>query len=345
MKSVSSISSKTKLMGVRIVRKEGLTHPFGDHRSVNQAFPAAIPSKQSDPFLMCDHFAMAEPHGPVTDPDDYPVGWHPHRGFDICSYLKSGIGRHGDSLGNRETFETPGIQWMCTGSGVEHAEGGATEKGTVMDGFQIWINVPSQHKMDDPKYGTVPTQDLPLVKLTSAEDDDDKSATARVLAGNLLGAQGPFATIASVEMVDFELDSSATVEFDIGPDMDTAMIYVYQGNLLDLNGMGGVKEGYIALLDAETDMETTRAIRLEASEEDLGEDENGKPKKVGVMLFAGKKLNEEIAWHGPIVMNTQQEIRETFMELRSGQFPPKRVPWDYKRLSEFPHAEGKSSEL
>lgn len=320
-----------------MIRKQGITHPFGDHRSVNQAFPAAIPSHASDPFLMCDYFAMKERNGPVTDPDDFPVNWHPHRGFDIASYLKSGTGRHGDSLGNRETYETPGMQWMSTGSGVEHAEGGATEKGVFVQGFQIWINVPSQHKMDDPKYGTVPTQDLPLVQLLT--DDDKPSATARVLAGDILQAKGPFATVQPVEMVDFELESSSTIEFDVGPGLDTAMIYVYQGNLQDLNGKGSVKEGYIALMDA--DDNTERAIRLQASDEEL-EDEDGKPKKVGVMLFAGKKLNEEIAWHGPIVMNTQQEVRETLMELRSGEFPPTRVPWDYKRLSAFPHSEEKS---
>ncbi|CAJ1950770.1 unnamed protein product [Cylindrotheca closterium] len=333
---MKSISSKTSLMGVRMVRKQGITHPFGDHRSVNQAFPAAIPSKASDPFLMCDYFAMMEGNGPVQDPDDFPVGWHPHRGFDIASYLKSGTGRHGDSLGNRETFETPGMQWMSTGSGVEHAEGGATEKGIFMRGFQIWINVPSQHKMDDPKYGTVPSQDLPLVKLTA---DEGENATARVLAGNLLGAKGPFATVQPVEMVDFELSPNAIVEFDIGSNMDTAMLYVYQGSLKDLNGKGKVGEGFICLLDADLDMDTKRAIRLEAApDEEIEENGDGEPKKVGVMLFAGKKLNEEIAWHGPIVMNTQQEVRETLMELRMGQFPPNRVPWDYKRLSEFPHA-------
>src|SRR5210317_2005349 len=201
---MKSFSSKTGLMGVRMIRKQGITHPFGDHRSVNQAFPAGISSEASDPFLMCDYFAMAERTGPVTDPDDFPVNWHPHRGFDIASYLKSGTGRHGDSLGNRETYETPGMQWMSTGSGVEHAEGGATKKGVFMQGFQIWINVPSQHKMDDPKYGTVPTQDLPLVKLANDDDNGKQVATARVLAGKIFETKGPFATVQPVEMVDLE---------------------------------------------------------------------------------------------------------------------------------------------
>jgi redox-sensitive bicupin YhaK (pirin superfamily) len=153
------------LMGIKNIVKEGITRPFGDARTVKQAFPAAINSHESDPFLMCDYFDVTESKGKAQHDDDFPVDWHPHRGFDIASYLKTGIGRHGDSLGHRGTFDTPGMQWMSTGSGVEHAEGGANDKGQLIQGFQIWINVPAQHKMDDPRYGTVPTKDLPLVQI------------------------------------------------------------------------------------------------------------------------------------------------------------------------------------
>jgi redox-sensitive bicupin YhaK (pirin superfamily) len=96
----------------------------------NGAFPAAISDEQAeDPFLMCDYFDVVESTGKASHEDEFPVNWHPHRGFDIASYLRSGTGRHADSLGNRETYETPGMQWMSTGSGVEHAEGGANDKG------------------------------------------------------------------------------------------------------------------------------------------------------------------------------------------------------------------------
>lgn len=89
------------------VAKQGITHPFGDERSVHQAIPAGIDTTAADPFLMCDAFNMAEPQG-KAEVDDFPVDWHPHRGFDIVS--RSGTGRHGDSSGNRETFDTPGMQ-------------------------------------------------------------------------------------------------------------------------------------------------------------------------------------------------------------------------------------------
>jgi hypothetical protein len=121
--TTTTSSNSNMLMDIKRITKHGITYPFGDDRSVFQAFPAGIPSKESDPFLMCDYFNMIESNGKAKNDDDFPIGWHPHRGFDIASYLKTGIGRHGDSLGNRESFNTPGMQWISVGSGVEHAEG------------------------------------------------------------------------------------------------------------------------------------------------------------------------------------------------------------------------------
>lgn len=270
---------------------------------------------------MCDYFDMKETNGRAKDPDEFPIDWHPHRGFDIASYLKTGIGRHGDSLGNRETFDTPGMQWMSVGSGVEHAEGGANDKGVLVQGFQIWINVPGERKMDDPRYGTVPTKDLPLVELNDR-------VCARVLAGNILGVSGPFKTVQQVEMVDFELKPNALMEVEIGVGLDTAIIYVYEGSIDDMNGSGPLEAGTVVLMDA--DSSDRRGLRLSNFSDNAC-----------VMLFAGKKLNEPIAWHGPIVMNTQEQIRGTLNELRSGTFPPKRVEWDYKRLSAFPPTDKK----
>ena len=170
-------------MNVVRIAEQGVVHPFGDERAVHQAIPAGIDAKTADPFLMCDVFNMPETKG-KAGVDEFPVDWHPHRGFDIVSYLRSGTGRHADSLGNRETFETPGMQWMCTGSGVEHAEGGANDIGQIVQGFQIWINVPAEKKMDDPKYGTVPTKDLPLVYV-------NEGVQARVWQGMGLEQKAP----------------------------------------------------------------------------------------------------------------------------------------------------------
>jgi len=306
-------------MAIRQVAKHGITHPFGDHRAVKQAFPSAIPAVQSDPFLMCDYFDMPS-QGKAKHEDDFPVGWHPHRGMDIASYLKKGTGRHGDSLGNRETFPTPGMQWMSVGSGVEHAEGGGSAKGEVSQGFQIWINVPAKNKMDDPDYGTVPNEDMPVV-------DIGRRSKARILAGEAFDKTitGPFRTKQPVQMVDFEMQENELVEFEVDETMDTALLYVYEGGL---SGAGDRRSnldcGTILLLDAQEI--SNRRISMATS--------NGQT--AGVMLFAGKKLREPIAWRGPIVMNTQEQIYETLLELHSGQFPPKRVEWDYKNYSSRP---------
>jgi redox-sensitive bicupin YhaK (pirin superfamily) len=305
-------------MAVQRVAPHGVTYPFGDERSVHQAFPAAIPKEEADPFLMCDYFDAVESTGKASHEDEFPVNWHPHRGFDIASYLRSGTGRHADSLGNRETYETPGMQWMSTGSGVEHAEGGANDKGQRVQGFQIWVNVPADKKMEDPRYGTVPTKDMPLLQV-------DSGVKARVLAGEAWDVTGPFQTTQSVQMIDFELDSAASATMEVANGLDTAMVYVYEGSLTRLNSKEIIPTGSVVLLDASSD--DVRGLEFVAS------DAKGGAK---VLLFAGKKLKEPVAWHGPIVMNTQQQIQQTFQELRSGNFPPKRVDWDYKSFASQP---------
>jgi redox-sensitive bicupin YhaK (pirin superfamily) len=304
-------------MPIKTIAKQGITHPFGDHRSVKQAFPAGITSEQSDPFLMCDYFDMVETEDKARHDDSFPIDWHPHRGMDIATYLRKGIGRHADSLGNRETFDSPGMQWMSVGSGVEHAEGGGNDMGTHVQGFQIWINVPKDRKMDDPRYGTVPSEDLPAVAL------GDGVGTALVLAGDAYGVRGPFETVQRVQMIDFRVEGGARIDFSIGEGLDTAILYVYEGCLRSVNGKEDIRAGSVVLFDA--DLDALRGINVETKDEEAG-----------VMLFAGKKLKGPIAWHGPIVMNTQEQIRTTLHEIRSGKFPPRRVDWDYKRMTAFP---------
>lgn len=141
-----------------------------------------------------------------------------------------------------------------------------------------------------------------------------------MLAGEAFDTVGPFATVQPVQMVDFEMEAGSNACFELSQGLDTAMLYVYEGKL-ETNGEPA-SEGHIVLFDATTDVR--RGVEMTTIE----------PAKA--VLFAGKKLKEPIAWHGPIVMNTQQQIQETFRELNSGQFPPVRVEWDYKRLENEP---------
>jgi len=235
----------------------------------------------------------------------------------VVTYLKMGIGRHADSLGNRETFATPGMQWMNCGSGVEHAEGGGTPKGTPGEGFQIWINMPAKHKMDDPSYGTEPPESIPQLDIGSG------SAKVRVLAGPLGDRVGPLKALVPIQMIDFELGASSSAPHAIPTELDTCMVYVYKGSGA-LQDAGALKEGDIAVFDASE--ESKRGFTLST----------GPNESLGAVLFAGKKLKEPITWHGPLVMSTKQQIEDTFAKLRQGSFPPVRVSWDYKRLASKP---------
>lgn len=298
----------------RVVAAE-IAHPFGDERIVNQAFPAAIPAEEADPFLMCDDFSFIADRSSTSSPDEFPIDWHPHRGMDLLSYMKKGGGRHGDSMGNRETFESPGIQWISAGSGIEHAEGGGTVvAGQERAGFQIWVNVPGTEKMKDPRYGTHPPSDIPPVVAAPG-------VTARVLAGPLFDRVGPFATaVKELQVIDYELAAGASVTHTLPAGYNTCIVYAYKGAGDCSGSTMGLKS--VALLDADAD---AREVVLTAGAAGME-----------AMLFAGKRLNEPIAWRGPIVMNTQAQLQECFAELRRGTFPPVRAPYDYKRLAAFP---------
>lgn len=225
------------------------------------------------------------------------LDWHPHRGMDILSYLRTGVGRHGDSLGNREEYATPGMQWMSVGSGVYHAEGGNTPKDVMQQGFQIWLNVPAEHKMDDPCYGTEPPEAIP-------QEEVSPGAHARLLAGPMGDRVGAFKTKARVQVVDFDLDAGAQLTHVVPEGMDCCLLYVYEGDAVVNDEPVGSQ--HVVVFDAGSDSARTFSLASGAG-------------KLSAILFAGKRLNEPIAWHGPIVMNTQAEIAQCFREIQSGE--------------------------
>lgn len=307
-------------MEILRIAKTKTTHPTGDPNfAVQQAFPAAVSAEEADPFLMCDRFGPVVSEGKATSDDEFPIGWHPHIGMDIATYMDRGVGRHADSMGNREEFASPGMQWISVGSGIEHAEGGGTPKGDLNSGFQIWINVPSQNKLDDPAYGTESPDKLPLVEPADG-------VAARILAGTFSGGkdnksyQGPFRTKAPLEMIDFRFTANASFIHSVPDAYDNAVLYVFEGDAV-INSAKIPLEG-VALMKGDS---KNREIKITAGD-----------KGAAVMLFAGKKLKEPIAWHGPFVMNTQKQIRDVFAQYQAGRFPPKRVAWDYRRIDQFP---------
>jgi len=306
------------MMNILKATKARKTFPTGNPNfSVMQAFPAGLNEYEVDPFLMCDYFGPSASKGQATDPDEFPVQWHPHVGMDICTYLKQGTGRHADSLGNRETYETPGMQWISVGSGIEHAEGGGTPEGKMDEGFQLWFNTPAEFKKRDPTYGTEDPKSLPVLPIANG------ASKATILAGKVSGVEGPFKTVQPVQVVDFEFNAGVDQYDHVVPaDFDQCVLFVY-------NGSGRISDsdvGAMAVLKLNAADAAKRIIKFSTAAES--------PMKV--MLFAGKQIKQPIAWHGPFVMNTDQEIREVMLANRTGRFPPKRVPWDYKNWRAFP---------
>ena len=306
-------------MPVLAVRAAEVAYPTGNPKfSVMQCFPAAFTPEESDPFLMCDMFGPTTSEGVVTDEDSFPVDWHPHRGMDILTYMVQGKGRHADSLGNRETFDSPGMQWISVGSGIEHAEGGGTERGEVMAGFQIWVNVPSARKMDDPRYGTEPPENIPVVSCGNG----DVKAHCRIIAGEMQGQKGPFKTVQDVQMVDYTLPANTAVTHHVPDNMDNCLVYVYAG-IGKIAGIEITKPHTCIRMDASCDI---REFHVSSGNDDL----------MSVIIFAGKRLDQPVAWRGPIVMTTDEEIATAMRELRSDTFLKKKVSWDFKRISAKP---------
>jgi redox-sensitive bicupin YhaK (pirin superfamily) len=207
------------------------------------------------------------------------------------------------------------------GSGIEHAEGGGTPKGMNTTGFQIWINVPSSEKMKDPRYGTEPPENLPVVEPYAG-------VFARVLAGEYNGLTGPFKTVQDVQMIDFKLAPRARHTHELPAALDNCLIYVADGSVETSSSSTVADKNSVLHLDASG---AARTFDLSAG-----------PAGASLMLFAGKRIKEPIAWHGPFVMNTQKEIDATLRESRAGKFPPKRVSWDYKKIETFPKSHRQS---
>ena len=334
---MSAVTMSAALMSVLGIRNAQVTYPTGDPNfSVLQSFPAGFTAEEADPFLMCDEFGPTASKGKAVNDDEFPIAFHPHRGQDLLTYLVAGVGRHADSMGNRGSFVAPGIQWMSAGSGIEHAEGGGTPKGEIMHGFQIWVNVPSANKMDDPKYGIDGSDRIPkwssgdgVSVSVLAGPFDPPNITKKPLGDSSNGTclqtvNGPFNTIAKVSIYDVILEPNTSFEFALSDDTyDNCLLYFYGDTGTGTVNGQRVDHGKIMRLDAST--QEKRSIVMGAGDSGLR-----------AMVFSGKKLNQPIAWHGPFVMTTDAEIRKTLQEYRSGTFLKRRAPFNYKRRNDAP---------
>lgn len=276
---------------------------------LHRAFGFQDPT-ELDPFLLFDDFRN-------DVPEHYLRGfpWHPHRGIETITYVLAGEVDHGDSLGNRGTLGAGDVQWMTAGSGILHQEMPRGNKKGQMHGFQLWANLPGALKMTAPRYQDVKGRDIPEVI-------DNDGTKVRVIVGDFWGKRGPVDGIAAdPQYLDISVPPGVRKSFKV----DTyrrAFAYVFAGSgaFADASQPTGV------LLEKEVmgqevnirDMSGDRTlIRFGTGDEvTVQAGEHG----VRFLLISGAPLQEPVAWHGPIVMNTKEELQQAMRDLRNGTF-------------------------
>ncbi len=246
-----------------------------------------------DPFLLLDAFRS-------DNPDDYIAGFpaHPHRGFETVTYLLNGRMRHKDSAGHEGVIEAGGIQWMTAGRGIIHSEMPEQQNG-LLQGFQLWVNLPAEHKMDAPVYQEFDASKIPLEQRDGAQ--------LRVISGiTSQGTQGPVVQAFTNPLyLDVTLDAGQIFEEAIDASHN-AFIYGIDGETVMPAQNGdhiNISKDRLAILDQ------GESIRVQASAAGSR-----------FLLIAGKPLHEPVARSGPFVMNTAAEIRQAFADYRAGHF-------------------------
>jgi quercetin 2,3-dioxygenase len=258
-------------------------------RLVRVIGPATV--KEFDPFLMLDAFDSVEP-------DDYIKGfpWHPHRGIETVTYLINGDIEHGDSLGNHGSILDGGCQWMTAGSGIIHQE--MPKAAPRMLGLQLWINLPARRKMVDPKYRDLSADRIPIAL--------EEGVRVAIIGGSFRGAGGAMqGDYVDATMLDIALEAGRHVSVPV-PEGNTVFAYIIDGSIsFDADGNGDFLERRRAVLLSDGD-----TVDLAA------------PGEAGArcVLFSGAPLREPVAWGGPIVMNTREELETAFRELEEGTF-------------------------
>ena len=264
-------------------------------------------TSEFDPFLLLDDFRS-------TEPSHFMAGfpWHPHRGIETITYILSGKIEHGDSLGNEGVIEPGDVQWMTAGSGIIHQEMPKGDDAGHMGGFQLWANLPASHKMMEPRYRDVKSEQIPEV---SAKD----GVKIKVISGQVNGTQGPVQDIIT-NPAYLDVSVPAGIEY-IHPTRpgDTVFAYVIAGKARFCPEIGAcsyeVEGTSVANLDGTAG---DGELVLFADGEQIIVVTQTEP--VRFLLLSGMPIREPVAWAGPIVMNTQEELRIAFEEYRNGTF-------------------------
>jgi redox-sensitive bicupin YhaK (pirin superfamily) len=243
-----------------------------------------------DPFLLLDDFHS-------DNPEDYLAGfpWHPHRGIETVTYVLKGKVKHGDSIGNRGVIQPGDVQWMTAGSGIIHQEMPKGSQGIW--GFQLWVNLPATQKMMEPRYRGIIADQIPEVH-------PEHGVTIKVISGEVDSIRGPVEDlVVAIEYLDISMEPHSVFEHPIKRD-NKAFAYVIEGN-----GFFEPEQENPIEIEKVVILEDGDSVTVEAGEHGLR-----------YLLISGEPIGEPVAWYGPIVMNSKEELELAFKEFREGTF-------------------------
>jgi len=262
-----------------------------------------------DPFLLLDDFHS-------NHPDDYLKGfpWHPHRGIETITYVLYGKVEHGDSMENRGIISSGDVQWMTAGSGIIHQEMPKGQEDGLLWGFQLWANLPASHKMMDPRYRDVKSHQIPEATL-------DNGVKVKIICGEVKGVKGPVQDIViDPEYLDITVPSNSHLRYPVKGG-HTVFAYVIEGKGYFDPG----RDVYAYEVEGRNYFDFKRECMMGSENLILFDDGDEltistEEKPVRFLLISGKPIGEPVAWYGPIVMNTQEELRVVFEEYENGTF-------------------------
>jgi redox-sensitive bicupin YhaK (pirin superfamily) len=266
-------------------------------------------TKEFDPFLLLDDFRN-------NNPEDYLKGfpWHPHRGIETITYVLAGSVAHGDSLGNKGEMTAGDVQWMTAGSGILHQEMPKGDPQGRMHGFQLWANLPASLKMTDPRYQDIPSSAIPEVT-------DDDGTHVRVICGEFWGKKGPVEGVAAdPSYIDVSVAPGKRKRLKVETTRNAfAYVFAGSGTFRDASDPQAVLTESAVAPDAAPvyDVANHSLVLFDRGDEITVQ---AGPEGIRFLLVSGKPIEEPVAWYGPIVMNTQEELRQAVAELHTGGF-------------------------
>ena len=276
------------------VYQAGSQHMVGDGFPVRNMIPGAGVDEQLSPFLLLDYL------GPEQFPPTHRrlgVGEHPHRGFETVTIMYHGKVAHRDSTGSGGVIGPGDVQWMTAASGIVHEElheKEFAERGGLLEGIQLWVNLPKAVKMSPPRYQTLLSSDIPTVELNGG------AGSLRVIAGEFLGTKGPAKTFSPVNLYGLRLKAGHRIELSL-PEGFNSSLFVLHGEVV-LNGAEGVREVEIALLNQKGER-----LSVEAKQD------------ATILVLSGQPIAEPIARYGPFVMNTRDELIQAAQDYQAGK--------------------------